>query len=87
VPHEQIHAIAERGKRSDVVYLDNLVTRLGAVPFLAVVRFSYADIVGYVYLGFAARALGGGVAPLEGRPRLARWHETIAARPAIQRST
>jgi glutathione S-transferase len=87
VPYEQIPALAERGKRRAEVYFDKLETRLGEGPFVAGDRYTYADIVGYVYLGFAARALGGGVAPLEGRPRLARWHETIAARPAIQRST
>ena len=46
-------------------------------------RFTYADIAGYVYLGFAVRSLGGAT-PLEGRPSIKRWSETIAARPAIQ---
>ena len=36
-------------------YFDRLEARLEASPFIASARFTYADIVGYVYLGFAVR--------------------------------
>ena len=87
VSYEQIPALAERGRRRAEVYFEKLEARLGASPFIAGERYTYADIVGYVYLGFAARALGKDAAPLQGRPALARWHETIAQRPAIRSST
>ena len=87
VSYEQIPALAERGRRRAEVYFEKLEARLGASPFIAGERYTYADIVGYVYLGFAARALGKDAAPLQGRPALARWHETIAQRPANLSST
>jgi glutathione S-transferase len=80
---EQIPALAERGRRRAETFFDKLDTRLGESAFIAGERFTYADIVGFVYLGFAPRALG--VSPLEGRPGLGRWSEEIAARPAIRR--
>jgi glutathione S-transferase len=87
VSYEQIPALAERGKRRAEVYFNKLEARLGECEFIAGGRYTYADIVGYVYVGFAARALGGGPSPLEGRPALKAWHDQIAARPAIQRAS
>jgi glutathione S-transferase len=85
VSYEQVPALAERGKRRAAVFFDKLETRLGESEFIAGDRYTYADIVGYVYLGFAGRALGGAT-PLEGRPALKQWHDKIAARPAIRGS-
>ncbi len=85
VAYEQIPELAERGKRRAELYFDKLDSRLQESEFIAGERYTYADIVGYVCVGFADRALGGAV-PLAGRPALARWHERIATRPAIQRS-
>jgi glutathione S-transferase len=85
VSYEQIPALAERGKRRAEAYFDKLEARLGESPFIAGDRYTYADIVGYVYVGFAGRALGG-AKPLEGRPALKQWHDTIATRPAIRRA-
>jgi glutathione S-transferase len=65
------------------VYFHTLEARLGESPVIAGERFPDADIVGFVYLGFAARALGG-TPPVEGRPALKLWSETVAARPAIR---
>jgi glutathione S-transferase len=84
VAYEQIPELAARGKRRAEIYFNKLETRLGESAYIAGDRYTYADIVGYVYLGFAGRALGG-AAPLEGRPALADWHERVAARPAIRR--
>jgi glutathione S-transferase len=86
VPYEQIPELAQRGKRRAEIYFDKLETRLGESEYIAGERYTYADIVGFVYVGFAGRALGG-AAPLEGRPALREWHGRIAARPAIQRSS
>jgi len=87
VPYEQIPELAERGKRRAEIYFNKLETRLGESEYIAGERYTYADIAGYVYLGFAGRALGGGATPLDGRPALREWHDRIAARPAIQRSS
>ena len=86
VSYEQIPALAERGRRRAEVYFDKLETRLGESAYLASDRYTYADIVGYVYLRFAERALKG-ANPLEGRPALRDWHGRIASRPAVQRSS
>ena len=83
VSYEQIPALAERGKRRAEVFFNKLETRLGESAFIAGERYTYADIVGYVYLGFAGRALGG-APPLEGRPALKQWHDRIAARPRFE---
>lgn len=83
VPYEQIPALVERGRHRAAVFFDKLEARLAGSAFIAGGRFTYADIVGFVYLGFAARAIGG-TPPVEGRPALARWSEQIAARPAIR---
>jgi len=86
VAYEQIPELAERGKRRAEIYFNKLETRLGESAYIASERYTYADIVGFVYLGFAARALGG-AAPLEGRPALKDWHDRVAARPAIKRAS
>jgi glutathione S-transferase len=80
--YEQIPALAERGRRRTEVFFDRLDRRLTESAFVAFDRFSYADIVAFVYLGFAARAFRDD--PAAARPSLARWRDTIAARPAIR---
>jgi glutathione S-transferase len=82
VAYEQIPALVERGKRRAEVYFNKLDSRLGECPYVAGDRFTYADIVGLVYFDFAARTLRED--PASGRPSLARWRETVAARPAIR---
>jgi glutathione S-transferase len=82
VPYAQIPALAERGRQRSEVFFDRLEKRLAESPFVASARFTYADIVGYVYLGFAVRSLG--YDPAEKRPALKRWSETVADRPAIK---
>jgi glutathione S-transferase len=83
VVFEQIPALAERGRRRAAVFFDKLDARLGQSEFVAGNRFTYADIVAFVAVGFAPRATG--TSAIEGRPALRRWHDTVAARPAIQR--
>jgi glutathione S-transferase len=84
VAWEQIPALAERGRRRAAIFFDKLETRLGESEFVAGNRFTYADIVAFVYLGFAPRATG--TNPIEGRPALKQWSDAVAARPAIQRA-
>jgi len=84
VPWEQIPALAERGVRRAAIFFDKLETRLGESEFVAGKRFTYADIVAFVYLGFAPRATG--TNPIDSRPALKQWSEAVAARPAIQRT-
>jgi len=81
---EQIPALAERGRRRASIFFDKLETWLGESEFVAGDRFTYADIVAFVYLGFAPRATGAN--PTDGRPALKQWSEAVAARPAIRRA-
>jgi glutathione S-transferase len=85
VSFEQIPALAERGRRRAAMFFDKLETRLGESQFVAGGRFTYADIVAFVYAGFAPRATGEN--PLDGRPALKHWHDGVAARPAIRRAS
>lgn len=81
VSYEQIPALGERGRRRSELFFDRLDRRLADGGFIASARFTYADIVGFVYLQFAGRAFRAD--PADTRPSLARWRDRIAARPAI----
>jgi glutathione S-transferase len=81
VPYAQIPALAERGRKRAALFFDRLERHLGASRYVTGERFTYADIVLYVYTGFAERALG--KSPAFDRAHLARWAAEIAARPAI----
>jgi GST-like protein len=55
--------------------------RLAELPYLAGAEYSIADIAAFPWItraGWAARKL-------ENTPNIARWHDRIAARPAVQR--
>lgn len=84
VSFEQVPALAERGRRRAAIFFDKLETRLGESEFVAGGRFTYADIVAFVYLGFAPRATGAD--PLDGRPALKQWSAAVAERPGIRRA-
>jgi glutathione S-transferase len=84
VAYEQIPQLAERGRRRAEIYFNKLDTRLGESEYIAGDRYTYADIAGFVYVGFAGRAIGG-AAPTEGRPALKAWHDRVAAREAVKR--
>ena len=83
--HEQIKALVERGRRRIDLFFDKLDARLAESTYIALDRFTYADIAAYVYLGFAERAVG--TNPAVGRDNVARWSTVIAARPAVQAAT
>lgn len=82
VSYEQIPALAERGRRRSEAFFDRVEQRLGGSRFVAGDRFTYADIVVFVYLEFGARALQ--CDPVTVRPALSRWYEAVASRPAIR---
>ncbi len=83
--YEQLEALVDRGRKRVEVFFDKLDRRLRESPYVASDRFTYADIVAYVYQGFATRAVGED--PAGGRDDLARWSEMIAARPAVKAAT
>jgi glutathione S-transferase len=81
VSYEQIPALAERGRKRCDVFFDRLEEHLSRETYVTCGRFTYADIVAYVYTGFAERALGS--SPGATRGALGQWYERVAARPAI----
>ena len=84
-PYEQIPALAERGRKRIGLFMRKLDEQLARCDYLACERYTYADIVAYVTVGFAKRVLGED--PTEGHGNLSRWIDTIAARPAVQAAT
>jgi glutathione S-transferase len=80
--YEQIDALIDRGRQRLEHFFDKLDARLGESDYIALDRFTYADLVCYVYKGFAERVTHGDYS--EGRDNLKRWADSIAARPAVQ---
>jgi glutathione S-transferase len=81
-PYDQIPALAERGRLRSARYFERLDAHLASSQWVAGPRFTYADIVGFVYLRFATRTLRED--PTEGRAHLRRWRDAVARRPAIE---
>ena len=85
INYDQIPALVERGRIRIENFFDKLDERLGESEYVALDRYSYADIAAYVYLGFSTRATGDD--PSLGRANLSRWRDCIAARPAVIAAT
>lgn len=81
VSYEQIPALVDRGEKRIQVFFDKLDKRLGESSYVATDRYTYADIVAYVYRAFAKRVTG--VDPAVEREQMSRWVEEIEARPAV----
>ncbi len=79
--YERIPALVQRGEKRMHVFFDKIDDRLGESEYLAGDRYTYADIVAYVYRGFAQFVTGDD--PAEQRKHMRRWVETIDARPAV----
>ena len=77
----QIPELIERGRQRAALYFDKLDARLGEARFLAGERFTVADITAWCTVDFA-RFIEIGVS--DDRPRLARWHDEVAARESIR---
>lgn len=80
--HAQIPALVERGVTRARDFLDALDRALAGRDFLALERFSAADITAWVTVEFGAR-VGVRVDPAR-QPELARWYAAIGARPSVQ---
>lgn len=80
-PEPQPIAI-ERFTAETLKCLRALEHRLGEAPYLAGTDYSIADIACFPFVAAGAR-----VVPhyFDERPNLRRWHDSIAARPAVQR--
>ena len=85
INYDQIPALVDRGRIRIEHFFDKLDKRLGENEFIALDRYSYADIAAYVYLGFSTRATGND--PSLGRENLSRWRDCIAARPSVIAAT
>ena len=75
----QIPALAERGRQTLDRFLHYLDDHLASNTFVAGETFSIADITVFVTIGFSQRA---DYTPPAGCNNLARWQDTIAARPS-----
>ena len=76
---EQIPALAQRGKLRLEVFLSTLDERLAQSSFVALERFTMADIGAFVCVDFAGWVK---IPVLESWPNIARWHAVVAERPA-----
>ena len=81
VSYEQIPEFAERGLRRSQVFFSDLEGRLAKSPYVAGDRFTYADIVAYIYFDWAAR--GTDIDPTEGRGALACRSDQISLWPSV----
>jgi glutathione S-transferase len=67
------------------VFFSDLEGRLAKSPYVAGDRFTYADIVAYVYVDWAVR--GTDIDPTEGCGALALWSNQISLRPSVSQAT
>ena len=87
VNHEQIPELVERGRKRARHFLDFMDRRLTGRDYLALDRFSLADITLRVVVDMAARmASKFHLKVLEDRPSLAAWHARLSERPSLQGS-
>ncbi len=84
VGHAQIPELVERGRKRSKHFLDFMDQRLGGQDYLALDRFTIADITLRAAVDMAARmARKFEIEVLEGRDALAAWHGRLSERPAI----
>jgi glutathione S-transferase len=79
--YEQIPALAERGKLRVQNFLAFLNDRLADRAFVALDRFTLADITAFITVDFASWAK---VKMSDAHPHLRRWHEAIGGRPSAK---
>ncbi len=79
VDYEQIPELAERGRLRTERFLVDLDARLGKSEYVALPRFTMADITAFVAVEFAKWVK---VEAQEGQTNLKRWHDAVAARPS-----
>lgn len=76
---EQIPDLIERGIRRTQMFIDMLNAHLENRDFIALDRFTFADITALACIDFAGWVK---ITPTDDHPHLKRWYETIAARPS-----
>ena len=81
VDHEQIPALADRGRRRIAYFMELLDERLEESEHVGCANFSVADITALVAVDFAARIVEG---LLDNHSSVQRWHESVSARPSAQ---
>lgn len=75
----QIPELAERGRARLEAFMDVLDERLAGSPYVALERFTMADIGAYVCVDFAGWIK---LPVLERWTHIRRWHEAVSARPS-----
>jgi glutathione S-transferase len=76
---EQIPELAERGRARLEAFMAVLDDRLAESPYVALDRYTVADIGAFVCVDFAGWIK---LPVLERWPNIRRWHEELAARPS-----
>lgn len=76
---EQIPALAERGRKRLEIFMNVLDNRLAESPYVALDRFTMADIGAYVCVEFAAWVK---LPVRENWENIRRWYDGIAQRPS-----
>lgn len=79
VEHEQIPALAERGRSRVETLFRRLDKQLSDREFIAGARYSIADITALVTVDFARWVK---ISIAEDCPHLQRWHKAVSARPS-----
>lgn len=77
--YPQIPELAERGRLRTEHFLTELDERLGRSEFVAIDRFTLADITAYICVEFAGWIK---VRIKDDQPHLRRWFDTVASRPS-----
>ena len=79
--YQQIPELAERGRERLQAFMDVLDVRLGQSAYVALDRFTMADIGAYVCVDFAGWVK---IPVLEQWPQIRSWHEEITKRPSAK---
>ncbi|MEQ8346797.1 MAG: glutathione S-transferase [Sneathiellaceae bacterium] len=79
--YAQIPELADRGRARLAHFLSVLDARLAGRDFLAIARYSLADITAQVMVDFAKWVK---IEPQDGQVHLKRWHEAVSARPSAK---
>lgn len=85
VEHAQVPELVERGRKRAGHFLDFMDRRLTGREYLALDRFSLADITLRVVVDMAARmASKFDLTVLDGRASLSSWHARLSERPSLK---
>ncbi len=77
-----VEAWGEESKKRVEAFLPQLDARLAKSDYIATDAFTIVDITGFIFVGFAEKALQ--IDVINQYPNIARWFNELAARPAFQ---